>query len=268
MARSSQSKRSPQRRRRRQQARSSGSGLWSWILILVAVAGGIAAYEHRDQLPRQIAAYLPDAEKHGHSRPATRPSQQVKRTAPVPPNKIPQGQVAARTEPSVSRTPKPLSRPDSITTAAVKPGAPVPPAAVGKGGKDEVQMASLSPDETLTGRGHRGPFYFCGTSGLDSCVAAGDTFWYRKTRIALADIEAPATEGAKCQQERDLGFAAQVRLRELLNAGSFELASTGGEAGGGQAERLVSRDGRSLGAVLVAEGLARPRAAHRGSWCR
>ncbi|MCL6708004.1 hypothetical protein M8R20_13455 [Pseudomonas sp. R2.Fl] len=236
--------------------------------MLLVVGGGIAAYEHRDQLPRQIAAYLPDAERQGTSRSADRPAQQVKRTTPVPPNRIPhQTQVAARTERSASRTPKPLTRPDEITTAAVKPGAPIPPASVGKASKGDVRAASLSSDEALTGRGHSGRFYFCGTSGLDSCVAAGDTFWYRKTRISLADIDAPSTEGAKCQQERDLGFAAQVRLRELLNAGSFELASAGGEAGAGRAERLVSRNGRSLGAILVAEGLARPRAAGRGSWC-
>jgi Micrococcal nuclease (thermonuclease) homologs len=265
MARYSQTRRSPQRKRR-QPARSSGGGIWFWLLALLVVGGGIAAYEHRDQLPRQIAAYLRAAEKNEPSRPTSRQAQQTKRTAPTPPNEVPQRAKEVAARPS-SRVPKPLTRPDSITTAAVKPGAPIPPAAVGKGAKDKVQMASLPADKALTGRGHQGRFYFCGTSGLDSCVAAGDTFWYQKTRISLADIDAPSTEGAKCQQERDLGFAAQVRLRELLNAGSFELASVGGEVGEGQAERLVSRNGRSLGAILVAEGLARPRAAGRGSWC-
>lgn len=266
MARSSQTRRSPQRKRRKS-ARSSGGGIWSWLLVLLVVGGGIAAYENREQLPHRIAAYLPAAEKHGTSRPASSQVQQTRRTAPKPSNDVPQQAMSIAARSSSAGVPKPLTRPDSITTAAVKPGAPVPPAVVGKGGKDGVQMASLPADKALTGRGHQGRFYFCGTSGLDSCVAAGDTFWYHKTRIALADIEAPATEGAKCQQERDLGFAAKVRLRELLNAGSFELASVGGGAGAGRAERVVSRNGRSLGAVLVAEGLARPRAGRRVSWC-
>ncbi|MBO3760139.1 nuclease [Ciceribacter sp. L1K22] len=257
MARSAQSRRSKPRSRRKTAPVRSGGGLWSWILILGVVAGGIAAYERRDQLPREIASLLPAPER--TDRVGEKPKRQAaERTTPKPPKPVQKStDVARRSERPI---PKPLARPDDITTAAVTPPAPIPAVPVGKPGAT-VEKASL-PQGGLTGKGHSGRFYFCGTSGLDSCVARGDTFWYHKSRVTLADIVAPATEGARCQQERDLGFAAQVRLRELLNAGSFELA-----AAGEGSHRIVSRNGKSLGAVLVAEGLARPRGSAARSWC-
>ena len=61
----------------------------------------------------------------------------------------------------------------------------------------------------------------------------------------------------------------EVRLRDLLNAGSFEFSQLKGQnvPTTGPAMRVVTRNGRSLGATLVAEGLARPRFGPQQSWC-
>jgi endonuclease YncB( thermonuclease family) len=130
-------------------------------------------------------------------------------------------------------------------------------------------VAAVPASPTLTGENFNGRFYFCGTSGLDNCVVDGDTFWFAKTRITLADIAAPATDKAACQQERDRGFAAKVRLRELLNGGKFDIEVLKGQPppAGSSVMRIVTRDGRSLGSILVSEGLAKPRLAPNQSWC-
>jgi endonuclease YncB( thermonuclease family) len=98
---------------------------------------------------------------------------------------------------------------------------------------------------------------------------SGDTFWYKKTRIVLADIAAPRTDGAACQQERDRGFAAKVRLRDLLNSGRFDLQTLKAETANATPGvlRVATRNGRSLGSLLVSEGLAKPRMARQQNWC-
>jgi endonuclease YncB( thermonuclease family) len=59
--------------------------------------------------------------------------------------------------------------------------------------------------------------------------------------------------------ERLAGRAATLRLIQLLNAGPFKVAHGGGrdEDRYGRKLRVLERHGRSLGAILVEEGLAR-----------
>lgn len=111
-------------------------------------------------------------------------------------------------------------------------------------------------------------FPICGRGGPD-CVIDGDTFQYRGDKIRIADIDAPETGGAKCASERALGDRAKHRLAELLSAGDFTLAGYGSRDRDqfGRALRVVYRDGRSIGAVLVSEGLARAWEGRRRSWC-
>jgi endonuclease YncB( thermonuclease family) len=99
-------------------------------------------------------------------------------------------------------------------------------------------------------------------------VVDGDTFWLHGEKVRIADINAPETLGAACASERALGEAAKLRLAALLNAGAFDLASAGRERDRfGRLLRIVRRDGRSLGAQLVAEGLAEPWRGRRSDWC-
>ena len=58
-------------------------------------------------------------------------------------------------------------------------------------------------------------------------------------------------------------------MRELLNAGPFELAPyERDEDQYGRKLRIVMRDGQSLGQLLVAEGLAHPWGGARRGWCQ
>jgi endonuclease YncB( thermonuclease family) len=99
-------------------------------------------------------------------------------------------------------------------------------------------------------------------------VIDGDTFVYGGTRIRIADIDTPETQG-RCAFETGLAARATSRMRALLAAGPFELHSIAGrdEDRYGRKLRIVTRGGRSLGDQLVAEGLARTWSGRREPWC-
>lgn len=111
-------------------------------------------------------------------------------------------------------------------------------------------------------------FPFCG-GGTSDCVVDGDTFWYRGTKIRIADIDAPEIDGAKCSSERALGERAKQRLAELLTESSFTLASFESRDRDqyGRALRVVYQGSQSVGGILVSEGLARPWTGRRRPWC-
>lgn len=111
-------------------------------------------------------------------------------------------------------------------------------------------------------------FTLCASGPRTTCVVDGDTFWLEGQKVRIADINAPETHTPGCAAERALGAAATVRLIALLNAGPFTLRSEGRDTDRyGRALRVVVRDGRSLGAVLVSEGLAEPWQGRRSNWC-
>ena len=100
-------------------------------------------------------------------------------------------------------------------------------------------------------------------------VIDGDTFDYGADRIRIADIDTPELRG-RCPYETQLAARATQRLRTLLAAGPFELRPLGSgrdEDRYGRKLRIVTRGGRSLGDVLVAEGLARTWTGRREPWC-
>jgi micrococcal nuclease len=98
-------------------------------------------------------------------------------------------------------------------------------------------------------------------------VIDGDTFDFAGERIRIADIDTPELRGA-CAEEQRLARAATERLRTLLGAGPFELRRLGrDEDRYGRKLRVVVRSGRSLGDVLVSEGLARTWTGRREPWC-
>ena len=98
-------------------------------------------------------------------------------------------------------------------------------------------------------------------------VIDGDTFDYGGERIRIADIDTPEVRG-RCPEERAQAARATQRLRVLLAAGPFELVRNGrDEDRYGRKLRIVVRDGRSIGDMLVAEGLARTWTGRREPWC-
>ena len=109
-------------------------------------------------------------------------------------------------------------------------------------------------------------FRLCGRPPHRDCVIDGDTFDLGSQSIRCADIDAPETHPPRCDYEGTLGNRAARRLHDLLNAGPFELRGSGADQYG-RALRTVHRDGRSLGGILVPEGLARQWTGRRLPWC-
>jgi endonuclease YncB( thermonuclease family) len=121
----------------------------------------------------------------------------------------------------------------------------------------EVQPASVEP------------YAMCSGSKRFHCVVDGDTIWHLGTKIRIADIDTPEVGEPKCSSEAALGARATKRLLQLVNAGPFEMQPWAGrdEDKYGRKLRVFVRDGRSLGDILVSEGLARTWSGRREPWC-
>ena len=96
-------------------------------------------------------------------------------------------------------------------------------------------------------------------------ITDGDTFKARisvwdgievVTAVRLRGIDTPEIKG-KCPAEKAAALAAKARLTELLN-GQVQLLHVEPDKYAGRVDADVLVDGKSVAAVLVAEGLARP----------
>jgi endonuclease YncB( thermonuclease family) len=114
-----------------------------------------------------------------------------------------------------------------------------------------------------------GAFRLCAEGRRLDCVVDGDTIWHGGVKIRLADIDTPEVFSPQCASEAELGRRATARLLELINAGPFEVVAIGTRDADryGRKLRILERSGRSLGDILIAEGLARPWDGARRSWC-
>lgn len=146
------------------------------------------------------------------------------------------------------------SQPSAKPALAMPAVRPVEQAAV------DVGALKAVGEQTAVGR-KPGAFYFC-TETLENCVVDGGTFWYGRRKIQIADIQAPKIKQAKCDNERKLGSLAKKRLWEILNAGDVQLANVSG-----QDARVMVGQGRSIGDMLVSEGLARRQSGSQPGWC-
>ena len=108
----------------------------------------------------------------------------------------------------------------------------------------------------------------CSAGRGSNCVIDGDTFRLDGQSIRIADIDTPEARNYRCAAEKALADRATARMRQLLNAGPFELAPYERDQDQyGRKLRIIRRDGQSLGQVLVAEGLARSWDGARHPWC-
>jgi endonuclease YncB( thermonuclease family) len=113
-------------------------------------------------------------------------------------------------------------------------------------------------------------FAMCKWGGGYNCVVDGDTFYFEGEKIRIADIDAPETHPPRCDEEARLGDQATDTLLVLLNAGPFTLSriDDGRDIDRyGRKLRIIMRDGASIGAILVARGLARTWTGARRPWC-
>ncbi|KQU98917.1 hypothetical protein [Devosia sp. Root105] len=105
-------------------------------------------------------------------------------------------------------------------------------------------------------------FMLCEALPHLTCVWSGDSFYLRGKVIRLADAVTPERYTSECPKASQLSWSSALRLRDLLNAGTFEIGDADGSA-----LALVSRDGQSLGAQLITEGLAQARTPASPDWC-
>lgn len=112
-------------------------------------------------------------------------------------------------------------------------------------------------------------FQKCATGSRKACVVDGDTIWLDGQKIRIADIDTPEVSEPKCSSELALGNRATHRMLELINEGPFEIKAWPGRDADryGRKLRVLIRDGRSLGDILVSEGLARTWSGRREPWC-
>lgn len=150
--------------------------------------------------------------------------------------------------------------------------------------RSDAYAAALEAEQPLIGGGSGGSafeaspanagmsaqFSPCRGAVRTTCVVDGDTIWYQGTKIRVADINAPEVSSPGCAREAMLGEEATERLTGLLNAGTFTLVRPAGSPDRdkyGRALRELHRNGQSLGAVLVDEGLAEEWGGARIDWC-
>lgn len=263
------------RGRKPRRASKAKSGMTPWYGAAALIVAGIIIYDHRDELARYVPAAKPSVQTASRQevakpQPASRPVPSTavpasKPTAsaatapalnvPVPPAAIP-----SRSVPAVAplAAPQPAARP---MLASLPPPAIAP----------STGARALAPDggAKMVGAGFKGQFFYCGRSGLNNCIAESGVFWHDKTAVRLADVRVPGAESARCDAERQRGFRAKVRLRELLDAGPFDLvlSDNGDREQAGAKLRVAMRNGKSIGDQLVREGLAQPRGGNFTDWC-
>ncbi|MCM2435784.1 thermonuclease family protein [Agrobacterium rosae] len=127
-------------------------------------------------------------------------------------------------------------------------------------------VASAQPSSTTSSA--REAFSTCESGQRVNCVVDGDTFWFRGEKIRIADIDTPELSPPRCKRERELGLVAKERLLEILNSGRLSFKTTAKQEDRfGRKLRIVYLERRSVGDILVAEGLARKWEGSRRSWC-
>lgn len=131
-----------------------------------------------------------------------------------------------------------------------------------------MQVAAVKTADTKPTASRK--FGLCSGGVRKTCVVDGDTLWIDGVKIRVADIDTPEVGEPKCASEKALGDKTTRRFLQLVNSGPFELQSWEGrdEDKYGRKLRVLVRNGRSLGDILVAEGLARTWTGRREPWCR
>jgi endonuclease YncB( thermonuclease family) len=106
----------------------------------------------------------------------------------------------------------------------------------------------------------------CYNATGDKCVLDGGTIRVGMQRIAIAGIEAPLIQDARCEAERSKGIDAATRLADLLNSGNVTASAPFVDAGG-RTVRRVKVNGEDVAGTLIDAGVARDPGDAPASWC-
>lgn len=105
----------------------------------------------------------------------------------------------------------------------------------------------------------------CYNSG-PNCVIDGGTIRVAGHKIAIAGVDAPQIQDARCEDERGRGIDAAVRLAELLNGGRVTVGAPFRDAAGREV-RKVAVGGEDVGQALVDADVVREPDGTRQDWC-
>lgn len=109
----------------------------------------------------------------------------------------------------------------------------------------------------------------CGKSRDFACVVDGDSFRLGDRQIRITGIDAPEIGRPQCPEEAALGRKAADRLRQLLNAGEFDMVAHRLQRldRHGRELMVVRRGDLSIGGQLIDEGLAHRYIGSKRRWC-
>lgn len=88
--------------------------------------------------------------------------------------------------------------------------------------------------------------------------------------VRVLGVDTPETRGAKCDNERQMGEAAKIFVRDVLaKAESVSITYRKWDKYGGRINGTIVVDGKDLGTMLIAAGLAVPYSggARANVWC-
>lgn len=110
-------------------------------------------------------------------------------------------------------------------------------------------------------------FSMCG-SVRHTCIVDGDTIWLEGRNLRLESFDTPEPYNDICggRTEVELAHRASARLRDLLNQNSFTV-ETHGKDRYDRTLATIRINGRDVGDILIAEGLARRWPDGREFWC-
>ncbi|MBP8937210.1 thermonuclease family protein [Shinella sumterensis] len=111
----------------------------------------------------------------------------------------------------------------------------------------------------------------CGRDKRVTCIVDGDTFWYRRVKYRVENIDAPeAGNGAQCGRERALADEATHYFQMLMRGPKLHFEEMGKDRYGRILARVATSDG-DIGERMIVRGLARAYEGgyrNRDYWCQ
>ncbi|QGP79881.1 nuclease [Sphingobium sp. CAP-1] len=108
-------------------------------------------------------------------------------------------------------------------------------------------------------------FSLCDDPKANACVLSGNSYAWRGRAYRIAGISVPSQTDPQCEQEAQRARAARAALATMMNGGTFD--SLPDPTDTDPAARILTRDGVSLGQIMILKGHARARTPGPVTWC-
>jgi endonuclease YncB( thermonuclease family) len=129
-----------------------------------------------------------------------------------------------------------------------------------------ISAATIFRDSDPAAAAQAARFVQCYSTDGSNCVLDGGTVYVAGEKVAIAGIEAPQIQDAQCDDERNRGIGAAVRLADLLNSGKVTVSRSFRDSYGRDV-RKVKVNGEDVGAAMIDAGVAREYDGKQPDWC-